>query len=406
MSIWQCKFHVLIAVSSVFISQAAAQDLAILSSDLGNKLEVVDNLQESSSDTLGFSVTRSTTLGISPATARKRLSAVNSYTSPVTRGAREARLYAALSPRVVMVVTNDGLGSGAVIADDGSIITNWHVIEDYEVVGVIYKPIEEGREPTEADVHLATVVRFDEVADLALLKVDHPPSDRTYIVLGTMTDIPVGSDVHAIGHPTGESWTYTKGIVSQVRKGYEWVTESGKVHIADVIQTQTPINPGNSGGPLLSDSYELVGVNSFVAQGEGLNFAVSVDEVRKFIASSSNRYADSSGSSSSTSDSTECDSEMGSIRNDENTADITYFDFDCDGNADGYATAPDDMTEPMLLSMDTTGDGSIDTVYGDLDRDGQVDRSAYDTTGDGNLDLLGYHQNGDTDPYRYESIDG
>jgi S1-C subfamily serine protease len=81
----------------------------------------------------------------------------------------------------------------------------------------------------------------------------------------------VGTKPGGIGHPNGENWTYTKGIVSSVRPDYEWLT-----HRATVIQTQTPINPGNSGGPLLSDDGKIVGVNSFGDKGaEGLNFAIA-----------------------------------------------------------------------------------------------------------------------------------
>src|SRR6516164_7639410 len=85
-------------------------------------------------------------------------------------------------------------------------------------------------------------------------------------------------------------WTYTTGIISQYRQAYEWQAKDDPIkHKADVIQTQTPINPGNSGGPLLSDSGSLIGVNSFKYDGEGLNFAVSVEEVRKFIGRPGNR---------------------------------------------------------------------------------------------------------------------
>jgi S1-C subfamily serine protease len=77
-----------------------------------------------------------------------------------------------------------------------------------------------------------------------------------------------------IGHPTGEAWSYTTGVISQYRQNYEWQAEGNSIrHRADIIQTQTPINPGNSGGPLLSDSSNLIGVNSFKSGGEGLNFA-------------------------------------------------------------------------------------------------------------------------------------
>ena len=165
------------------------------------------------------------------------------------------------------------------------------MIEGYSTVGVMYKPPREGDKIGPADIRRATVVRIDQMSDLALLRVDEAPKGHATFELGDIDEIPVGSDVHAIGHPTGESWTYTKGFVSQIRRDYEWATESGKVHNADVIQTQTPINPGNSGGPLISDSYRLVGVNSFKSSGEALNFAVSVDEIRTFLSRKENRYA-------------------------------------------------------------------------------------------------------------------
>ena len=95
----------------------------------------------------------------------------------------------------------------------------------------------------------------------------------------------IGADVSAIGHPDDQAWTFTKGIISQYRIGFEWLN-----HKADVIQTQTPINPGNSGGPLISEFGSLIGVNSFKeSKAENLNFSVSVDEVRKFLARNGNR---------------------------------------------------------------------------------------------------------------------
>ena len=79
------------------------------------------------------------------------------------------------------------------------------------------------------------------------------------------------------------------GVISQVRQAYKWTAEDRRQHEASVIQTQTPINPGNSGGPLLTDNGQLIGVNSFKAQGEGLNFAVSVDDVRVLLNAKNDR---------------------------------------------------------------------------------------------------------------------
>jgi S1-C subfamily serine protease len=337
-----------------------------------------------------------------------RLTAASNQSVPVTRGAKEAQIYSRISPSVVMVVTNDGIGSGAVINKAGEIITNWHVIEGYDKVGVVFKPEQEGRRPTKADLHKAWVVRFDEVADLAILRLVQPPLGINPIRIGSVSSVPVGSDVHAIGHPTGESWTYTRGFVSQVRKDYEWVTESQKKHKADVIQTQTPINPGNSGGPLLNESGELVGINSFIAQGEGLNFAVSIDEVNRILSSETSRYAASARPQRTPAPTpADCEGrELESFRNDQKRANITLVDLDCDGSADGFVTIPDNPNEPVTLSVDTNADGNIDVAYVDLDRDGQVDISGYDTNGDGEPDLLGYHRNGEAEPYRFEPMPG
>jgi S1-C subfamily serine protease len=162
-----------------------------------------------------------------------------------TRGAKDIALYRSISPSVVLVATKEGLGSGAIVSGAGEIITNWHVIKGYPEVGVVFKPAVEGKQINGDDLKVARVVKYDVVGDLALIKVSEVPSSRAPIRLGSESDISIGADVHAIGHPTGAVWTYTTGVISQYRMGFEWRTE-GTSHKADVIQTLTPINPGNS----------------------------------------------------------------------------------------------------------------------------------------------------------------
>ena len=131
----------------------------------------------------------------------------------------------------------------------------------------------------------ALVERIDQGSDLALLRIIAPPSALPFLSLGGSSSLNVGQDVHAIGHPQGEVWTYTRGIISQVRSNYEWKTEEGSVHRANVIQTQTPINPGSSRGPLLDDAGTLIGINSFQTPGtQGLNYAVSISTIEDFLA--------------------------------------------------------------------------------------------------------------------------
>jgi S1-C subfamily serine protease len=84
-----------------------------------------------------------------------------------SRSAKDAALYRAISPSVVLVVTKDSLGSGSLISSAGDILTNWHVIKGASDVGVIFKPAAEGREPTKDDIKVARVVKYDPVADCA-----------------------------------------------------------------------------------------------------------------------------------------------------------------------------------------------------------------------------------------------
>src|SRR5450759_2044283 len=267
-----------------------------------------------------------------------------------TRSAKDAQIYRTISPSVVLIATKEGLGSGSLVSTSGEVITNWHVVKGYDYVGVVFKPTIEGKEPTRDEIKRGQVIKYDEVADLALVKVSEIPVGRSPIRLGDSSEIAIGSDVHAIGHPTGEAWTYTTGVISQYRQAYEWQSgEEDIKHKADIIQTQTPINPGNSGGPLISDGGTLIGVNSFKATGEGLNFAVSVDDVKKFLARSGNRV----GKISNSAKKAECTpKEISRFRNKENNASIIAFDMFCTGKDTGENVIPDKQADAIFLRVD------------------------------------------------------
>jgi S1-C subfamily serine protease len=206
------------------------------------------------------------------------------------RGAHEVELFKKISPSVVYIQTTDAIGTGSVISD-GLILTNYHVVGDAAFVGILYKPVF-GDAPERTNMVAARVIKVDQMRDLALLKPTSIPPNTRPIELGDVSDLQIGADVNAIGHPKGEVWSYTRGIISQVRHDFPWVGDSKIEHRADVIQTQTPINPGNSGGPLLSDDGRMIGVNSFLdPNAQGLNFAVSVSDVRAFLASPSSTIA-------------------------------------------------------------------------------------------------------------------
>lgn len=336
-------------------------------------------------------------------TARLSKFATQRFSEPVanTRSAKDAEIYRTVSPLVVLILTKDGLGSGSLIDKNGYVITNYHVVKGYSAVAVIFKPTVEGMEPTRDDMKRGQVIKYDEVTDLALVKVAEVPKGRNPLRLGDTGEISIGADVHAIGHPTGEQWTYTTGVISQYRIGAEWTIEN-VTHKADVIQTQTPINPGNSGGPLISDSGNLIGVNSFVRKDtQGLNYAIAVDEIRKFLTRKGNRSVQE-GTVAQNKNACE-PKQVSSWRTKENDANVYAYDTNCSGRITAEYTVPDKQSEPISLIADRNGDGRRDVIYFDFQRRGKWDLSLWDENYDGNWTLVGYHPDGTLTPSRYES---
>jgi S1-C subfamily serine protease len=222
------------------------------------------------------------------------------------------------------------------------------------------------------------------------------PTGRTPIRLGDSSEIVVGADVRAIGHPRGNEWSYTKGIISQYRRGFEWAYADKTSHKADVIQTQTPINPGNSGGPLLSESGTLIGVNAFGnGEAQGLNFAVSIDNVRKFLAEPTKPILQTSEDS--------CEpKELSRFRNNENNAAVVAYDMNCSGKVNANYIVPDRKSDAIVLALDRNGDGRPDVIFFDFKRRGKWDLSFWDAKFEGRWTLVGYHDDGTLKPTRFE----
>jgi S1-C subfamily serine protease len=320
----------------------------------------------------------------------------------VTRGAKEASLFRTAAPSVVMVVTEDGLGSGSVISASGDILTNAHVLGKATKVGVIYKPKEAGREITESDLVRAVILKIDPITDLALIHAEFVPEGTKPLALATPGEVDVGYDVHAIGHPTGETWTYTKGVVSQIRAGYDWQSkgDEGVKHHADVIQTQTPINPGNSGGPLLSDKGNIVGVNSFGAtNAQNMNYAVEMTEIQRFLAAPQ-RKAEPAKAKAKAGDCSKGQT-VYEGRNKANTGNVVLVDTKCQGKPDIEYVEPDDKTQPIVMRVDSARKGHADQAYADENRDGKWDIVQIDIDDDGEPDVVGIIEDGSTHPARY-----
>ena len=319
-----------------------------------------------------------------------------------TRGVKDAALFKSLSPSVVMIVSEDGSGTGSLIDNNGLILTNLHVVGKSKEVGVVFKPVGLTQQPTKSDLVVGTVVRVDEVADLALVQVKTIPPGTKPIKLGDISDVAVGLDAHAIGHPHGQHWTYTKGIVSQYRPGFEWPSGGDFAHLADVVQTQTPLNPGNSGGPLLTDEGLLIGVNSFIdPKAQGLNYAVSIEDVKNFLKRPGNRIAKPSPTVAS---SQSCESKViYEGKSTDKKSDVRLIDTKCNGKGDMEYVMPTDKAEPQLLRVDRNGDSRPDVVAFSYSRDYKWEFSFWDDDFDGKWDMVGHHQNGELKPYKLET---
>ncbi|MDC0028247.1 serine protease [Gammaproteobacteria bacterium] len=195
-----------------------------------------------------------------------------------TINSQEPNLYEKAYPSVVAILGETSIGSGVIISKDGFILTNWHVIKDepdFQVITI-------GEGSFEDNVRKAEIIKYSKVADLALIKIKTVPKDIQVASLSQV--IPnIGDSVHAIGHPIGEVWSYSKGYISAHRQEYDWHIGKENFH-GDVYQMQTPINPGNSGGPLLNDFGNVIGINTFInTKTQGITYAVTVEEILKFL---------------------------------------------------------------------------------------------------------------------------
>ena len=161
------------------------------------------------------------------------------------------------------------LGSGVIVAADGYVLTNNHVIDGADEVKVAFG------EPRKE--YKATVVGRDAKADIAVLKID--ATGLPAATLGDSDQLEVGDTVLAIGNPFGIGLTVTHGIVSAVGRG-----NLGIEDYENFIQTDAPINPGNSGGALLDSKGRVVGINTAIISRSGgfngVGFAIPINAAR------------------------------------------------------------------------------------------------------------------------------
>jgi S1-C subfamily serine protease len=168
-------------------------------------------------------------------------------------------------------------GSGIVIDGNGTILTNYHVVENAVKVQV---SLEKGQNVD------AQVVGKDPSNDLAVLRIPTDGLTLHPLTLGDSSKAQVGDPVLAIGNPFDLERTLTTGVISALQRQ---ITAPNGFTIDNVLQTDAPINPGNSGGPLLNAQGQVIGINSQIETGGsgngsvGIGFAVPINTAKSEI---------------------------------------------------------------------------------------------------------------------------
>ena len=177
-----------------------------------------------------------------------------------------------VSAHHIVQASGKGLGTGVLIDEQGSIVTNAHVVDGAANITVT---LHDGtRLPAE-------LIGSDPQSDIAVLHVTLSKGRHTPAQLGDSDKLEIGQKVLAIGHPFGLGYAFSTGIVS----GFGQLMETKQeVFQERVIQTTAPINPGNSGGPLVDSEDHVIGINSSVMMGaQNIGFAIPINTVKSII---------------------------------------------------------------------------------------------------------------------------
>jgi S1-C subfamily serine protease len=206
-------------------------------------------------------------------------------------GFSPARIFAERSPGVVTVFAFFGgagsQGSGFVVDDAGTILTNAHVITNAgESSGPVQAASKVYVEFPDHDRVAAKVVGWDVFDDVGVLRVDPKSHALTPLPLGRSATVVVGEPVAAIGSPLGNADSLAVGIVSAVGRSIAALT-APSFELTDAIQTDAPLAHGSSGGPLLDADGRVIGINAQIRSDSGgpagIGFAVPIDSARRSL---------------------------------------------------------------------------------------------------------------------------
>ena len=162
---------------------------------------------------------------------RRGLELLANYQEPTASRSRDGiAVFTKTAEAVVAVVAADrpddqityrGFGTGVIIDSSGLVVTNWHVVQGFNWALIFLKPPSSGaREKVPG--YTAEVIAASPTADLALLRFLSPPTTLPVVRIADVDDVQVSQDIHVIGHPQGEVWSYTTGVVRQIRRNYFW----------------------------------------------------------------------------------------------------------------------------------------------------------------------------------------
>ena len=172
-------------------------------------------------------------------------------------------------------------GSGAIIDTEGHIITNNHVISGAQQIQVTL---------ANGNIYSAQLVGTDTTTDLAVIKLDNPPSDLKAVEFADSDKLAVGENVMAIGNPLGYDDTATTGIVSALNRPVTVTDDNNNEIVTNAVQIDAAINPGNSGGPTFNAAGQVIGINSSIASTAtssdsagsiGIGFAIPSNLVKR-----------------------------------------------------------------------------------------------------------------------------
>ncbi|MBK7470985.1 MAG: trypsin-like peptidase domain-containing protein [Betaproteobacteria bacterium] len=164
------------------------------------------------------------------------------------------------------------VGSGVVILDNGTILTNLHVVAGAKRLTVTFY------DGTESE---ATLVAAQPENDLAVIRAKKIPDDLPAATLGASNRLMPGDDVVAVGFPFGIGPSVSAGVVSGLNRGFR--SGDGKRKLGRLIQFDAAVNPGNSGGPLITMDGEVVGVVTAIFNPTehrtfiGIGFAATIE---------------------------------------------------------------------------------------------------------------------------------